>query len=718
MNEHLEDQHLAVNPEVNQEDDRYKMDEDVDHEVIKTSDRGVAYLFVVPNSSRFNQWLAALKIRYWIDFGNKSDYDVEWFRKTDSDGNLVELIVKLFSVSDDEDKQLLFAITVYLSKQKFMIQGKYRNLWKDNEFTSLRSFVDGLCTSNVLNPDQISSLYSETFQDADDSGSVKLHLDDVSLDVIVDSDCEMDENVKDPVFESSNQSYSKSLKSPSKKSHYRKSKVVSTPHRRKSSNLSRSPTKSFSSMGSVKIGVGKGINSLNDKDASNSNQKLFLNYIEMTNSRISKLEELVTKVDQAVATSDLEVNQLRNVMSNTHKDVSYSLDSRFKHELSIIKSSRIDFNEEINARLSKVESDINRYQGRVGSLAEEKTHLIKRISVLESKNETLQAQVESLKSLVQISENDRLESIQAASQSHPSHNQVFNAPCSNLPESALNPTNMSVSSNSVPDHDFVFLCDSNRKFLDKSQLFPNGHSKIIPCNTTDKAIEILKSPRFNVKSGVIINSGVNDVEHLSTEEVIHKQINMVHIAVQEFPNKYIIMSSITPRCDDLDRTVFEVNKAVYDNVKNIPNVILVDNGNLRGNALNFHDVKHLNIKNGVPLWASNLKDGIRKALGITIRPRSPRRIWNGPQQTEFTPSAQSTDDSRWSDVVSRNAVESNSFSAGVQNQLSVIGNMLSQLVQSNVNLHPPQQRVFYPSMPPGLGFCRPQFGPALQASQA
>ena len=43
-------------------------------------------------------------------------------------------------------------------------------------------------------------------------------------------------------------------------------------------------------------------------------------------------------------------------------------------------------------------------------------------------------------------------------------------------------------------YDFVFLCDSNRRFIDTKLLCPKDTVKIIPCGNTDKAMEILSSP--------------------------------------------------------------------------------------------------------------------------------------------------------------------------------------------------------------------------------
>lgn len=54
-------------------------------------------------------------------------------------------------------------------------------------------------------------------------------------------------------------------------------------------------------------------------------------------------------------------------------------------------------------------------------------------------------------------------------------------------------------------------------------------------------MEILSSPRFDIKKGLIINTGVNDVEHLSIDAVTKKQVDMVELAMIAFPGKKIII---------------------------------------------------------------------------------------------------------------------------------------------------------------------------------
>ena len=103
------------------------------------------------------------------------------------------------------------------------------------------------------------------------------------------------------------------------------------------------------------------------------------------------------------------------------------------------------------------------------------------------------------------------------------------------------------------------------------------------------------------------------MERLSPEEIITEQVKLVNTACKVFPDKKIIVSSITPRLDDLGRNINKINDAIDDEIKNLPNVIHVYNGYLE-NTKYFHDNKHLNKKCGIPALAKNIKWGLRSAF--------------------------------------------------------------------------------------------------------
>ena len=166
----------------------------------------------------------------------------------------------------------------------------------------------------------------------------------------------------------------------------------------------------------------------------------------------------------------------------------------------------------------------------------------------------------------------------------------------------------------MKEYDYVFLCDSNRRFVNTKLLCPNSTVKVITCGTSSQAVKILSSPRFQVNKALIINAGVNDVEHLTIDEVKQKQVEILYVARKAFPGRKIIFSSITPRDDDLDENIRVTNRTVQSEISYFNDVIHVNNDNLRNRELYF-DRKHLNRSRGIRVFAANIKRAIRMASG-------------------------------------------------------------------------------------------------------
>ncbi|CAB3997894.1 Hypothetical predicted protein [Paramuricea clavata] len=386
-------------------------------------------------------------------------------------------------------------------------------------------------------------------------------------------------------------------------------------------------------------------------------------------------------------------------LSNVSFDVLNDLDSS-------------DCDEDVEA-----ETEIKRLQGRIGSLVEEKSQLLKRVAFLENSNAKLHEEITSNHTEPQ---DQQVNNHISQSETKPQEEKVPGAIDSTAAKASnKNNENQEQVQDQSPEYDFVILCDSNRKYINADQLYPKGNNKVIPCGNTAKAIDILTSPRFTVKHGIIINTGVNDLESLSPKDIIESQTCLVNIATTNFPDKKIIMSSITPRRDDLDKFVFEVNKAVAQNICKILNVVLVDNGNLRSKDQFYFDTKHLSRRHGIPLFATNLK----KSLGINNRRISGQHRFPYPK---------SNHGSSWSDVVKQNPPLNNSPNQStiseVKNHLVDLTSMFKQFLQTTVNpsaqppfhnypapqpnnLFPPSPPLFPPPFPPsGLVYGNPQFG--------
>ena len=227
------------------------------------------------------------------------------------------------------------------------------------------------------------------------------------------------------------------------------------------------------------------------------------------------------------------------------------------------------------------------------------------------------------------------------------------------------------------------LCDSNRRYLNIKKLYPKNNTKSIPCGTTKRAIDVINDANFNVKKGIVINT----IEHLPADVLINNQVHLVNLATKAFPQKKIILSSVTPRKDSLDRVVGEVNhtNAIHEKIKDMPHVFHVNNGNLRHNHF-YHDVKHLNKKFGIPKLAANIKKEIR----LASQPRQQT------QQEMPTPQNQP-----------RESIQSNTIKpvqhvtptlipmtdVPLRQQLCNITSLLSKLIETNVEYQ--QQRVMY-----------------------
>ena len=112
-----------------------------------------------------------------------------------------ELTETSVEVKDKQSKSL-FSITANITKTELMIAGKYRNLWKENEFKKIQSLVMGL-QSEEMNQHTVSDLYDKIFNDQSDE-DYKINLNNVSLDIHATSDNEQIEIRESEIINSGN----------------------------------------------------------------------------------------------------------------------------------------------------------------------------------------------------------------------------------------------------------------------------------------------------------------------------------------------------------------------------------------------------------------------------------------------------------------------------------------------------------------------------------
>lgn len=376
--------------------------------------------------------------------------------------------------------------------------------------------------------------------------------------------------------------------------------------------------------------------------------KLVKDFLTQCSNRIDNLENIFSKLDKDMAIADLEIRLINDKLSASSDDMTSSFTSQLKHELTVSKQELNQFKDDVNEKLSKSETELNKLRDRVGSLVDEKSNLQKKVKSLEAKNRKLSQELLILKNsnasnesrpnkepseaqpleLVQVPKSPQPESKTASHENQQNNKSEVNSLEENDVHQTCSTGSSKDSNQEIPEYDVVMLCDSNRKFLDIHKLSGTRNSRMIACGTTDKAIEIINTPKFKVDKALIINTGVNDLKHLSKDEIINQQIEMIKKATETFPAIKVFLSGITPRQDDYDDIVIEINNAVHRKVEQMPNVHHVYNGNLRQRRLYF-DVKHLSRRAGVPVLARNIKTEMRKALS----PSAPRqRNYNSANQ--------------------------------------------------------------------------------------
>ena len=107
-------------------------------------------------------------------------------------------------------------------------------------------------------------------------------------------------------------------------------------------------------------------------------------------------------------------------------------------------------------------------------------------------------------------------------------------------------------------------------------------------------------PKFYSHHTIIFHFGVNDIDNLTTEDIVDQMINITELCKGKYPDIKLYISGITPRRDSLNKKVKEVNRLLKDNIhkKKLLNVFFIDNDSLDNEEL-LYDKKHLKKDSGV-----------------------------------------------------------------------------------------------------------------------
>jgi hypothetical protein len=159
--------------------------------------------------------------------------------------------------------------------------------------------------------------------------------------------------------------------------------------------------------------------------------------------------------------------------------------------------------------------------------------------------------------------------------------------------------------------------------LNLNLLCPDTKSKYIKCPTLIEAESIIKNLTYDSPKTFIIHNGTNDLETTpSNDEMINRIQEVIKCINKKYPLSRVIVSSLLPRKDDLNRRASEINKTIQKIFEKNKTVKIVQHNNIMSTK-HLKDKKHLN-EIGVKLFALNLKRAyFNKPSQTTYRYHSP-----------------------------------------------------------------------------------------------
>ena len=113
------------------------------HETPSTSTAGACYTFICENE-HFLLWSKVIKLRYWIYLGSTEKCDVSWVNSRNKSGAILKSLIRVMpdlQQSDNNCNALLFALTLFNTNRKIMIQGNHRELWVERKFSLSKDLV-------------------------------------------------------------------------------------------------------------------------------------------------------------------------------------------------------------------------------------------------------------------------------------------------------------------------------------------------------------------------------------------------------------------------------------------------------------------------------------------------------------------------------------------------------------------------------------------------
>lgn len=164
--------------------------------------------------------------------------------------------------------------------------------------------------------------------------------------------------------------------------------------------------------------------------------------------------------------------------------------------------------------------------------------------------------------------------------------------------------------------ELVMLMDSNMKFLNLRKLWTMNGTDVKRCGNLREVNTFIQSMKPHSKlKYFFISVGCNDIDTAPADVVLEKITNIVKSLREKYPGIKIILSEITPRMDDLDFQVQEVNTLLNQYIMRSNDIFIVRNGNMRDPDFFIpNDNKHFK-QSCIARFAANIKRALNKAYG-------------------------------------------------------------------------------------------------------
>lgn len=603
--------------------------EQIDNEIYKKEAKLSGFL---TSEERIVHWLNVFSHRYFQQLAGTNDFFVTWEDVSTSDEDKSDKVI----ITIIYKKHKLINITVFLTTGRIQIQGYYHMFWVEKEFNNILNAVDVLVKQNnqelTIGTEVIQELCSRNLDEfkhyflefvtseTQDSTKAKVDLDMIPQDnqvTQVSTISNDDLDVQDNQTQFSTNSHTTETETSTNQS-------------------SQIPT-------------------LNIQDAPQSltpsRQNALHNIKEVLADVESRFVNFKTEIEDTINTMQHDLEHIKDKLvksENSHK-------STFLLQNNKIEDIRQE-NDSLKDEIIKLQSWNKRLQKNYSDLLAKQQTIISDITLIQEKmvnstsdDNTQDTQEQMITTSIpcfntfaalENTTNDHSDSTSSTPEfneseentsSSPKPIEVGNSPATvhaeNIPQTqdhthtgnrnkSEQTENIKQSRHQKENTEnqrpaskpmILFLCDSNGKFLDLNELYPDAYIKYIKCPTLSHAYDILREYKTDVHlTKILIHTGTNDLEHYSPEEVSLKASELLKNTSMKFKHSDVIFSLLLPRMDDLNISSSITNDTISKNCSHFFNVSLIDHSRISKESM-FYDYKHLNKVYGVKLFAQNIK---------------------------------------------------------------------------------------------------------------